>query len=465
MSVPIVLSTIAAQPNIAQMQTTIQRINAPSVLANLPSDILVRNISGAKIRFSGVSGSYGATIESIDVSGAFVGSTDNTVSETVDGNVVVYYEAIVPTVSIAGQRVITATVNDSRQYSSVFNNCKSFFVMDYTSPIIGDGTIYRCQTNGTKDDDGTYCYLQLPISCSTLTYNTVSYNTLSNIEISYKEAAEAAAAYNATGHTITQNLNGNSSSFTKIITLNNNTLTAVTSSNTTSYSGFSPTKSYTFKVVLTDACGTSSEREFYLNSTPYTIHLRRNGLGVAFGMMSSQDNRVEISPNWDLYVKNKVVDPNVFQVMQGASANSDGKAGVVPQPTKELRNCFLKGDGTWSEIPTMKPYQAEAGNIAAQPGTAGLVPAPTEAEDSNKFLKGDGTWAGIPISGFSSWSNADKAALLNFLYPPGYWYLYPLPYNSPDNNPIKGFFNNVGAYSKWDTPAAYGNFSLNHRTE
>ena len=36
--------------------------------------------------------------------------------------------------------------------------------------------------------------------------------------------------------------------------------------------------------------------------------------------------------------------------MIGATEHSDGRAGIVPQPTAEDSNKYLKGDGTWGEI-------------------------------------------------------------------------------------------------------------------
>lgn len=39
-----------------------------------------------------------------------------------------------------------------------------------------------------------------------------------------------------------------------------------------------------------------------------------------------------------------------YSVMTGATATSPGTPGLVPTPTKEQRNCFLKGDGTWEEL-------------------------------------------------------------------------------------------------------------------
>ena len=39
-----------------------------------------------------------------------------------------------------------------------------------------------------------------------------------------------------------------------------------------------------------------------------------------------------------------------YDIMIGATEYTDGKAGMVPQPTVEDNNKFLRGDGKWCEI-------------------------------------------------------------------------------------------------------------------
>lgn len=38
--------------------------------------------------------------------------------------------------------------------------------------------------------------------------------------------------------------------------------------------------------------------------------------------------------------------------MVGATATASGTAGLVPAPASGKQNNFLRGDGTWSEVPT-----------------------------------------------------------------------------------------------------------------
>lgn len=79
-----------------------------------------------------------------------------------------------------------------------------------------------------------------------------------------------------------------------------------------------------------------------------------------------------------------------YTTFTGASDDGAGTAGLVPAPSADATNKFLKGDGTWGN-PVNTEYADMSGADGSSPGASGLVPAP-EATDNNKFLKGDGTW-------------------------------------------------------------------------
>lgn len=53
--------------------------------------------------------------------------------------------------------------------------------------------------------------------------------------------------------------------------------------------------------------------------------------------------------------------------MQGATASTDGAAGVVPAPTSEEKDLFLRGDGRWAEAGSaveITPILTEGAEIA-----------------------------------------------------------------------------------------------------
>ena len=73
----------------------------------------------------------------------------------------------------------------------------------------------------------------------------------------------------------------------------------------------------------------------------------------------------------------------------GATASAAGIHGYVPAPAAGDQGKFLKGDGSWDNVPVMD------GASSVSAGASGLVPAPTAA-DYNKVLKGNGAWATVP---------------------------------------------------------------------
>jgi hypothetical protein len=45
--------------------------------------------------------------------------------------------------------------------------------------------------------------------------------------------------------------------------------------------------------------------------------------------------------------------------MQGATADSNGAAGIVPTPLAGDQNKFLRGDATWTEVQGITPAQVQ----------------------------------------------------------------------------------------------------------
>lgn len=66
--------------------------------------------------------------------------------------------------------------------------------------------------------------------------------------------------------------------------------------------------------------------------------------------MYNYDTYIKTENGMDLLNSNA---PNV-EIMIGATAESDGKEGLVPAPVSENKDKYLKGDGTWSEIESAK---------------------------------------------------------------------------------------------------------------
>ena len=89
----------------------------------------------------------------------------------------------------------------------------------------------------------------------------------------------------------------------------------------------------------------------------------------------------------------------------GADGTSAGTAGLVLAPTATDNTKFLKGDGTWSDVPSELPSQtSQSGKFLTTNGTtvswATVDALPSQTSQSGKFLTTNGTtasWGDIPV--------------------------------------------------------------------
>ena len=85
----------------------------------------------------------------------------------------------------------------------------------------------------------------------------------------------------------------------------------------------------------------------------------------------------------------KVAGNSFNNPMVGATETTDGKSGIVPAPLSSEKDCFLKGDGTWSEV------------------AAGTQSNWNESDStSNAFIKNKPT--SMPASDVYSWAKAEE---------------------------------------------------------
>lgn len=77
-----------------------------------------------------------------------------------------------------------------------------------------------------------------------------------------------------------------------------------------------------------------------------------------------------------------------YDVFTGSTESEPGTEGLVPAPSTAESDKFLKGDGTWSDV----EFDDMVGCTSTEDGKRGFVPAPAKGK-YNSFLKGDGSWA------------------------------------------------------------------------
>lgn len=79
---------------------------------------------------------------------------------------------------------------------------------------------------------------------------------------------------------------------------------------------------------------------------------------------------------------NRSVDEIIAEVMTGATAEADGKAGLVPAPKIGDRNKFLRGDGNWAEVPVVNLTEEQINAIPDLITTVGQINGDENTEGS-----------------------------------------------------------------------------------
>lgn len=130
--------------------------------------------------------------------------------------------------------------------------------------------------------------------------------------------------------------------------------------------------------------------EFTLDVEQWTRQTKANGEQMA-------KNVIEPMLNNDNYLdKNKADVNHTHDDMTAATADKNGKAGLVPAPAAGSADRYLRSDGTWHKPPNDNTtYGNMSGATASAAGKAGLVPAPAKG-NADRYLRSDGTWQKPP---------------------------------------------------------------------
>lgn len=79
---------------------------------------------------------------------------------------------------------------------------------------------------------------------------------------------------------------------------------------------------------------------------------------------------------------NRSIDEIIAEVMTGATAEVAGKAGLVPAPQAGDQNKFLRGDGSWVEVPTVNLTEEQINAIPNLITTVGKINGDENTEGS-----------------------------------------------------------------------------------
>lgn len=207
----------------------------------------VKGMGKARVTLSGAAGAQGSSIRSVVISGGGWSASGNTLLTGV--------------LTAAGTVTFTATVTDSRGRTA--STTTSISVIDYARPGISSCTVYRCNSAGARQNDGTYAAVEIKAF-----YSAISGNTLS-LGVAYKRSSE--------------------SSYGGSTTLTNNGKTIIGGG------GLSASTTYDVRVTVSDKYNTV-EQVYSLPTKSVLLSFLKN-LGAAIGKVAELSGWLDIGLN------------------------------------------------------------------------------------------------------------------------------------------------------------------------
>lgn len=170
---------------------------------------------------------------------------------------------LTPVLNTAGTTNVVRTVTDSRGRSTSYTY--GITVTDYAKPKLSGISVFRCNSGGTADEDGTYLSIKATRSFTSL-------GGWNSCTLQAQHKAASAGSY-GTAYTLT--------SGTALIK-----------------SGFSSATSYHVKITATDRLGNTAAYTVMIPTQKWAMKFRSDGNGVAFGKAAETSNTFEVTPDW-----------------------------------------------------------------------------------------------------------------------------------------------------------------------
>lgn len=268
-----------------------------------------------------------------------------------------------PQTSISGPSAITgsgtipwsATLTDSRGLSTTRTG--SITVLPYSAPKIQSFSVSRADENGKTIIDGTYAYISLQASVSSLVVSNVEKNALS-FHVEYKKADE-------TDWTVCDTVTGSSIS---------GAFSGLLMKNGAAISDFDDLSGYSFRAVVSDIYGSSAAQdEMPTKEQIWDIDESTGNMGFGGDAPLSTEDAgyrfyrfVDFSAGYKKYSEDEVDTGNVWidgkpiyracVSTKTSLSNAIGTVATLPSAvqTPISLSAFVKfpGDGGWRSVPT-----------------------------------------------------------------------------------------------------------------
>lgn len=237
-------------------------------------NILVKGKNKLTVSVSGCAAGTGSSIKSYTFSGQNLSSTisSTAASASATSNVI----------SSIGSLTYTVKITDARGRTA--SKTATITCYDYDTPTFKSFTAYRCNLDGTANDNGTYIKYSFAVD-----YSSVNSTNKSTVAIYYKQNANNSwtSAANALTSSTTKTADDivKDSSGTEIV-FNADTTYAI------------------YATVVDNYSGSTNSSTITVFGASRVLNIRANGTGVAFGKMAETDHLFE--SKWPLKIDDEI---------------------------------------------------------------------------------------------------------------------------------------------------------------
>ena len=266
-------STVTCKVYIPESNDTLPTVKmnlAPvSSLSDNFKGLYIQNKTRVKASFEGSEAKYSASIKSKSMS-----VNGKTYSDQSD------------LLSTSGLITVKGTVEDSRGFSTSLP--QDITVIPYSKPSLipynGETSIIckRCDSNGEISPSGNHLRIKAGRQYSKVLADGVQKNFCS---IRFKYKVEGSDSWGSLNTILAKN--NESDSVDAILTEVN----------------LSVTTTYLVQIEIEDDIGESSSMIITIPTADVTVHLRKGGKAIGIGKYAEEDNIVDISEEWELYVR------------------------------------------------------------------------------------------------------------------------------------------------------------------
>ena len=289
----------------------------------------VKGMGKARVTLSGAAGAQGSSIRSTVISGGGWSASGTTLTTGV--------------LQSSGTVTFTATVTDSRGRTA--STTTSISVIDYARPGISSCTVYRCNSAGARQNDGTYAAVEIKAF-----YSAISGNTLS-LGVAYKRSSE--------------------SGYGGSTTLTNNGKTIIGGG------GLSASTTYDVRVTVSDKYNTV-EQVYSLPTKSVLLSFLKN-LGAAIGKVAELSGWLDIGLNTrireDLQVDGTITTAGIMSAdTREVNSTPEEYMSNGRRITTEFKRCSaigLSGPETYCTLVTIVQWSDSSGGYPKQIAVSG----------------------------------------------------------------------------------------------